>query len=274
MQIIPWILAAAFAGLAIFLFIRRRPNVCPGAVERLAEEVEGGAKLEDSAPGDPPEILTLRLALARGWRPVSWSREDPGEQALRGLFRFLVETVLPPLNAALADGEFRPRVEDAANALKDLAFFARCDRNEKVRTENLSSLVRSVTRDYTLETGVPVRFSGPSGAVPVHLQPEGFRDVVYLILVNAGRFGGGQTVDVFAEEDGADVRLRVRDRGPGFGREALERAFEPFWSSDSDALGLGLTHARRVVGAQGGKIRLQNLEEGDAEVEIVLRRAH
>ena len=264
---------AALAALAIYVAVRRRENPYPAALERLTAEVEEGAKLGDAAPGDPPELLSLRLALDRSWRPVSRSGDDPGEQALKGLFRFVGEAVLPPLSAALADGDFRPRVEDAADALKDLAFFSRGERREKQRVENLSELVQTVAREFTVDTGVPVRFVGPSAAVPVTLGPEGFKDVVYLVLVNAGRFGGGQTVDVIAEDDGDDVRVRVRDRGPGFTREARERAFEPFWSSDSDALGLGLTHARRVVEAQGGRIKLENREEGGAEVEIVLRRA-
>ena len=238
--------------------LRRWTNPHPEAIERLTAEVEEGVKLGDSGPGDPPEVLSLRLALGRGWRPVSQSGDDPGEQALHGLFRFVGERVLPPLSSALADGDFRPRVEDAANALRDLAFFARAERTEKERTANLSDLVQSVTREFTVDTGVPVRFTGPSAAVPVSLRPEGFKDAVYLVLANAGRFGGGQTIDVIAEDDERDVRLRVRDRGPGFTREALDQAFEPFWSSDSDALGLGLTHAQRVVESQGGRIRLEN----------------
>jgi two-component system sensor histidine kinase PilS (NtrC family) len=71
-----------------------------------------------------------------------------------------------------------------------------------------------------------------------------------------------------------DVRLRVRDRGPGFSREALERGFDPFWTGDADALGLGLTQARRIIESQGGTVTLQNPEEGGAEVVILLKRAH
>jgi hypothetical protein len=67
--------------------------------------------------------------------------------------------------------------------------------------ENLMPAIQGVTREYTLETGTPVKFSGPDRPVYARLATERFRDALFLLLGNAGHCGGGQTIEV-AVEDG------------------------------------------------------------------------
>jgi len=99
---------------------------------------------------------------------------------------------------------------------------------------------------------------------------EATRDqyALYLVLHNAARFGGGQTVDVTVSGNGGRATITVRDRGRGFGEEAFRRAFDPFYSTSDDGLGLGLPHARKVVEGMGGRIELRNVPDGGAEVEL------
>jgi signal transduction histidine kinase len=93
-------------------------------------------------------------------------------------------------------------------------------------------------------------------------------DALYLILHNAARFGGSATIDVTVVHDGSRAVVTVRDRGPGFTEDAFARAFDPFYSTTEDGLGLGLPHARRAVEAMGGHIELRNVPDGGAEVEL------
>jgi signal transduction histidine kinase len=95
-------------------------------------------------------------------------------------------------------------------------------------------------------------------------------DALYLVLHNASRFGRGQTIDLTVAQQGARAALRVRDHGPGFSEEAFRRAFDPFYSTSEDGLGLGLPHARKLLEAMGGSIQLRNVPDGGAEVEISL----
>jgi signal transduction histidine kinase len=95
-------------------------------------------------------------------------------------------------------------------------------------------------------------------------------DAVFLILHNAARFGDGQPIDVTLAEDGHEVRVSIRDRGPGFSAEALLRALDPFYSTAPGGLGMGLPHARRLIEGQGGVIRFRNAEAGGAEVTVAL----
>lgn len=93
-------------------------------------------------------------------------------------------------------------------------------------------------------------------------------DALYLVLHNAGRFGGGATIDLGVDQSGGRVVITVRDRGDGFSEEAFARAFDPFYSTSDGGLGLGLPHARKVVEGMGGQIELRNVPDGGAEVEI------
>jgi signal transduction histidine kinase len=60
-----------------------------------------------------------------------------------------------------------------------------------------------------------------------------------------------------ARGEGAAVRCAVIDTGPGIPADQLQRIFGRFWQakpSDRRGLGLGLTIAKSIVEAHGGRI--------------------
>src|SRR5258706_1012950 len=54
------------------------------------------------------------------------------------------------------------------------------------------------------------------------------------------------------EPDG--VSVEVRDSGPGFAPETLERVFEAFYTTKPDGLGMGLSICRSIIEANGGRL--------------------
>lgn len=52
----------------------------------------------------------------------------------------------------------------------------------------------------------------------------------------------------------AGVRFSVRDNGPGFGANAPDQLFTPFFTTKKQGLGQGLSICRRIVDAHGGRI--------------------
>jgi signal transduction histidine kinase len=83
--------------------------------------------------------------------------------------------------------------------------------------------------------------------------------------------GRGGTVDISAARvDGAKVRIRVADDGPGIPREQRLRVFEPGFSTKEGGWGIGLSLARRIVeDNHGGKLVLAPTERG-ATFDIIL----
>jgi two-component system C4-dicarboxylate transport sensor histidine kinase DctB len=69
------------------------------------------------------------------------------------------------------------------------------------------------------------------------------------------------------------VVLVLRDNGPGFSEEALQQAFEPFYTTKTSArgLGLGLAICATLMNALHGRLLLANHSDGGAEVTLYLR---
>jgi signal transduction histidine kinase len=60
---------------------------------------------------------------------------------------------------------------------------------------------------------------------------------------------------IVSSRDGPDgVSVEVRDSGPGFAPEDLQRVFEAFYSTKSSGLGLGLSICRSIIEAHNGRL--------------------
>ena len=70
--------------------------------------------------------------------------------------------------------------------------------------------------------------------------------------------------------DGAGVRFSVSDSGSGLPAGELEQVFEPFFSSKTNGLGLGLSVCRSIITAHGGKLWAINNPERGATFHFTL----
>jgi PAS domain S-box-containing protein len=55
-------------------------------------------------------------------------------------------------------------------------------------------------------------------------------------------------------EDGNRVRVTVRDAGTGFDRQSMDNLFEPFYTTKSDGMGMGLSVSRSIVERHHGRL--------------------
>jgi two-component system sensor histidine kinase KdpD len=83
--------------------------------------------------------------------------------------------------------------------------------------------------------------------------------VLFNLLDNAQKYGGGGRVSIHARRDGATVLLSVTDEGPGIKPTDLERIFEKFYRGGRTdgrkaGTGLGLSISRGLIEAMGGRI--------------------
>ena len=82
---------------------------------------------------------------------------------------------------------------------------------------------------------------------------------------------GSLTIDGKAE--GGMVRLDVTDTGAGMDEEALDRVFEPYFSTKTTGTGLGLPIARRNIELNGGSIEVRSAKGAGTTVTLRLPMA-
>ena len=92
-------------------------------------------------------------------------------------------------------------------------------------------------------------------------------------LTDAGRHDGKDRSRPTARAMGLVV-IGVRDNGPGFDPIVADRAAAPFTTTKPEGLGLGLSLARSIIEAHGGRLSIQSGASG-ATVSFTLpvRRA-
>lgn len=107
-------------------------------------------------------------------------------------------------------------------------------------------------------------------------QPELLARAIENVVRNAIKHSPeGGKVEVESALDGAFLRVRVLDSGPGVAQEDLGKIFQPFYRSinaakDVDGHGLGLAIAQQVVQQHGGRITAANRTGGGLCVELTL----
>lgn len=89
------------------------------------------------------------------------------------------------------------------------------------------------------------------------------------VLTNAERFAI-QTIDVEVSLVSSYLNVIVKDDGPGFSKEALKLASDPYFSQNKEShFGLGLTICEVLTQKHGGVLKLGNGANGGAIVTLV-----
>jgi signal transduction histidine kinase len=132
---------------------------------------------------------------------------------------------------------------------------------------DLSALVRMVVHDQHALAGV--RLQLPADTPRVNADPVRVRLAVRNLLDNAVRHGGdGQPPVVSVEPVAGNIRVVVRDYGPGVDAQHLAHLGDAFYRTDqarqrgTGGVGLGLHLASQVAQAHGGSLRFRNTEPG------------
>ncbi len=143
------------------------------------------------------------------------------------------------------------------------------DVNRVVRDVELLLHGEVVTRNVTLETQLRPSL-GPVKGDKIQLQ-----QVLINLIVNgcdavAENPPEERIVTVSSEWTNGDVVISVGDRGRGIGAEHMKRIFEPFVTTKSQGIGLGLSISRAIVAAHGGRLTARNNPGRGATFEIAL----
>ena len=73
-----------------------------------------------------------------------------------------------------------------------------------------------------------------------------------------------RNIEIKTHSDDGTVTVSIRDHGWGIPEEHRAKIFNPFYTTKSSELGMGLAIFRRPIEAHGGRIEARNHESGGA----------
>jgi two-component system sensor kinase FixL len=199
-----------------------------------ANYLKGSRRLLES---DTPDLPRLRDAM-----------EKAADQTLRA------GQIIRRLRDFVARGESEPRIENLSKAIEEagvLALIGAAERGVRVQYR----IDRQV--DLVLADKVQIQ------QVLVNLM----RNAIEAMQVSDDR---ELTVSARPSNDGM-VEIAVADSGPGISPDVIERLFQPFFTTKSQGMGVGLSISRTIVEAHGGRIWVESNDRGGATFRFTLR---
>ena len=145
---------------------------------------------------------------------------------------------------------------------------------EPTKLVDMEALLESLT-DNALDLGQSVEIKGRCLS-PYPGKPLALKRCLANLLDNALRYGSEAEITI--HDDAMELRIQIKDYGPGLSEDELERVFEPFYrtepsrNAETGGTGLGLSIARNIAHAHGGDLTLRNHHGGGLEANLALPR--
>jgi len=156
------------------------------------------------------------------------------------------------------------RLQKLATDLLDLSKLEAGSLELRPEPTDLGVLARAVTSEFQPalarhDSHLELRLDGRR--VEAQLDPERVAQIMRILIDNAlAHTPPGTNIVVTAGRQDGVVRLQVRDFGEGIKRQALERLFEPFYSTgDGQGSGLGLAIASELAERMNGRLSVEAL---------------
>lgn len=159
------------------------------------------------------------------------------------------------------------RTRHLGGFIQGYAHFAKLPLPQPVAIE-WTPFLEGLGRHYAFRT------HGEVPSTPATFDRTQVEQMLINLLKNAHESGGDiDAVELAVDQRARDVRIEVRDRGPGMSETVLANALLPFYSTKRSGSGLGLALAREITEAHGGRLHLANRSGGGLAVTVILPRA-
>jgi signal transduction histidine kinase len=285
------ILAAVMISLLVSVFLARRMSGPIRGMEQATRRIAAGdldVRLADYPPDEigrltesinhmAERLKHLEAARAQFISEISHDLRTP-LTAIKGLLVNLMDASQSGEQPSLEIAERETdRLIRLVNQLLDFSRWQGGQLELNRRPVGLSAIAsaavtlsegRAHHRNITLNTDVP------RGLPMISADPDRLQQVILNLLDNAIKFtpGGGQ-VTLAVTQRGDEIEVSVQDTGRGMNDEERERAFEAYYRGEGGGAGLGLTIARAIVEAHGGRMGIESSLGQGTRVWFALRQA-
>jgi two-component system sensor kinase FixL len=162
----------------------------------------------------------------------------------------------------------------ARDVLARLRQFLVTDRSERVPVD-LRDLIKTVVRRLRGEARRrAVRMEVETCAVPIVLiDPPQIRQVLINLVSNAIDAATGiddGAVRIHCVHESGNVHIEIDDNGRGIAPEIADHLFEPFQTTKSRGMGLGLPLSLQIIEAHGGRIWWERAVSNGTHFHVLL----
>lgn len=156
------------------------------------------------------------------------------------------------------------QADRAGEIIQRLRGFVR-KREPNTSPEPLHGLIDDVRTLLTYEiqqSGTELTTDFEASLPEVHADRVQIEQVLINIVRNAieasheqsGETAAPPRVDIRARRESDRVHIEISDRGPGLSQDVIDRIFDPFFSSKTDGMGMGLTICHSIVQMHNGRL--------------------
>jgi sigma-B regulation protein RsbU (phosphoserine phosphatase) len=122
------------------------------------------------------------------------------------------------------------------------------------------------------EGGVQLVLNLDANLPHVEFDPGHMRQAVLNIAKNGiEAMAEGGTLTIYTRSQGTAIVVELADTGPGIPAEALDKIFQPFYSTKAKGSGLGLAITQKIIEAHHGKIAIDSEPGQGTRVILTLR---
>lgn len=252
------------------------------ALERLIQEQVAAAAAQ--ARGEESRVLGERIAHLERQRSLGLLSASLGHELKQPLTAVLTNAQVA--RRMLRGGDIDParmldfldrivyNTQRANGIIERIRGFLRPGKSRQ-ETVDLGWVAREVAELVVVEARarrVSLQLDLPSRPQWVTGDPLQLSQILLNLLRNALDAAGDrhQRVALRLREHGGQAVIEVEDGGPGLTPEAQRLAGQPFFTTKSEGLGLGLSISRAIAEQHGGELRLSNAPGGGALAELRL----
>ena len=132
---------------------------------------------------------------------------------------------------------------------------------------DIVQLLTTEIASHNIETKLELAGSPVTGM----LDEAAIRAVTLNLVLNAvqAMSNGGQ-LSIATRKNGDKLCMEIKDTGPGMTPERIKQIFEPFNTTKSRGLGLGMPYAQKIIQQHGGRITVESELGKGTQVKIEL----
>ncbi len=173
--------------------------------------------------------------------------------------------------------EAMDQADRASETVKNLLEFSRAThpKLEEVDIRELLGKIARLIKNEMQFHNIDFSLEADEDLPPMFLDRGGLQQVFLNLFLNAVQAMGDKgKLEVTARrtQDGREVRIDVRDNGPGISPEHLDQIFDPFFTTkkEGEGTGLGLSVSYNIIKKLGGRITVDSKPGEGARFSVFL----